>query len=231
MGTSQNKGGRVMSSKLERVVQEVEQKQGKPLDTGVVTCDYCGISGMLKEVLIRDEPNKAIIRCKNCGVGERFQFKDGSFVKEIEDKSHYTSWEILGYLLLRAELNREIQDERIANVLASLAAPAFGHTRLSYFSNPKKFEAEVGTLSADLYSISAEIPFHLMVSLVEEVLKNGRNELNIQTRLWGSADNSLYRDIQTAECTGEVTISLDLAENKPSLGLSAPEFYEKLCSL
>src|SRR3989338_6073477 len=128
MGTSQNKGGRAMSSKLERVVQEVEQKQGKSLDTGVVTCDYCGISGMLKEVLIRDEPNKAIIRCKNCGVGERFQFKDGSFVKEIEDKSHYTSWEILGYLLLRAELKRENQGERIANWVAKFAPSGLWHS-------------------------------------------------------------------------------------------------------
>ena len=36
MCTSQNKGERAMTSKLERVVQEVEQKQGKSLDIVVL---------------------------------------------------------------------------------------------------------------------------------------------------------------------------------------------------
>lgn len=132
---------------------------------------------------------------------------------------------------IRVELNREVKDERIVDVLVRLIASASWRTALNYYSESKKFEVVDGILSQDLYSISAEVPFRLMVSLVEEALKNGKSKLTFRARLSGSADNSHCRDIQTAECIDEVTIWLNLEGEKPTLALSALEFYNLLCNL
>lgn len=128
---------------------------------------------------------------------------------------------------LEVELKRAIMDEKIVKVFVRLSAS----WKLDYDAASKNFLVTKGILAVDLYSMSAEVSFKQMVSLVEEALRSGKSEITIQTKLWGSADNSHCRDIQEAEQTGEATIWLNLEGGEPVLSFSAQEFYDSLCSL